>query len=413
MRIKKALLLLALIFTAKLFSQDSTSADGLFQSAKKAAFNNRDYPKAIALSKQALLIAPKYSDIHIFLGRLYTWSNFYDSAKSTFEYVLSYSPDNEDASSAYTDLEYWNNHNQAALKVVNNGLRYHPASELLLLKKAKVLFALRSFKESAEIVNHILEINKNNTEARALAERIKEAVAKNSIGVSYSFTTFDKQFSDPWHIASIDYGRQTKLGSLNFRLNYANRFKQNGVQLETDLYPRINKTFYSYLSFGYSDNAGVFPKYRGGLSLYANLPRSFEAEVGTRYLYFSSSTWIYTFYLGKYYKNFLFGARTYLTPSSSTISQSYNVMARYYYGGNADDYFNINIGTGISPDERESAFLLNSSYKLKSTKASIDWKKSLNRLNIFGASAGWINQEYQPKTTGTQLDFGISYKRRF
>jgi YaiO family outer membrane protein len=413
MRIKKALLLLALIFTAKLFSQDSTSADGLFQSAKKAAFNNRDYPKAIALSKQALLIAPKYSDIHIFLGRLYTWSNFYDSAKSTFEYVLSYSPDNEDASSAYTDLEYWNNHNQAALKVVNNGLRYHPASELLLLKKAKVLFALRSFKESAEIVNHILQLNKNNTEARALAERIKEAVAKNSIGVSYSFTTFDKQFSDPWHIASIDYARQTKLGSLNFRINYANRSKQNGMQYEADIFPKISRTFYSYVSFGYSENLSVFPKFRGGLSVYANLPKSFEAEVGTRYLYFSSSTWIYTFYIGKYYKSFLFGARTYLTPSSSTISQSYNAMARYYYSSNADDYFNINVGTGISPDERQSAILLNSTYKLKSNKVSIEWRNSFNNLNVVAVNAGWINQEYQPKKKGNQFDLGISYKRRF
>jgi YaiO family outer membrane protein len=292
-------------------------------------------------------------------------------------------------------------------------LRYHPASELLLLKKAKVLFALRSFKESAEIVNHILQLNKNNTEARALAERIKEAVAKNSIGVSYSFTTFDKQFSDPWHIASIDYARQTKLGSLNFRINYANRSKQNGMQYEADIFPKISRTFYSYVSFGYSENLSVFPKFRGGLSVYANLPKSFEAEVGTRYLYFSSSTWIYTFYIGKYYKSFLFGARTYLTPSSSTISQSYNAMARYYYSSNADDYFNINVGTGISPDERQSAILLNSTYKLKSNKVSIEWRNSFNNLNVVAVNAGWINQEYQPKKKGNQFDLGISYKRRF
>jgi len=118
------------------------------------------------------------------------------------------------------------------------------------------------------VVNRVLKINKNNSEARSLAERIKEAVAKNKIGISYDLTHFDKQFNDPWHIVSIDYGRQTKLGSFNLRVNYANRFKESGVQYEADAYPRINKTFYSYISFGYSGDVGVFPKYRVGASLY-------------------------------------------------------------------------------------------------------------------------------------------------
>jgi hypothetical protein len=88
-------------------------------------------------------------------------------------------------------------------------------------------------------------------------------------------------------------------------------------------------------------------------------------------------------------------------------------MARYYYSGNADDYLNINIGTGISPDDRPSAILLNSNYKLVSNKASLAWKRSFSKLNIFGVNAGWVSQEYLPKTKGNQFDFGISYQRRF
>ncbi len=410
---KIVLSILIIFLNLSLSAQDSTSSDGLFQLARKAAFDEKNYPKAIELSKRALDISPKYSDIRIFLGRVYTWSNMYDSAKTAYEYVLSYDVNYEDAYAAYTDLEYWNDHNESALKLVNTGLTHHPKSETLLLKKAKILFALRQFKESADAVNEVLKINKANTEARAFAERIKEAVANNRIGINYSYTTFDKQFADPWHIISFDYGRQTKLGSFAARINYANRFKQNGLQYELDAYPRINKTFYSYVSLGYSNNVGVFPKYRAGLSLYMNLPKSYEAEVGTRYLYFTDATWIYTLYLGKYYKNFLFGARTYLTPSSSKISQSYNLMARYYYSGNADDYLHLNVGTGISPDDRQSSILINSNYKLVSNRASLDWRKSISRLNIFGVSAGWVNQEYLLKTKGNQFEVGVSYQRRF
>lgn len=406
------LIIFAAFIALSSFSQDSTSSDGLFQMARSAAFDEKNYPKAIELSKKALVISPQYSDIRIFMGRVYTWSNQYDSAKAAFEYVLNYAPDNEDASSAYADLEYWNDNNESALRVADNGLKHHPNSESLLVKKAKVLYALRRYEESADVIDAVLKLNKNNTEARALSERIREVRAKNRIGISYDFTSFDKQFADPWHIVSVDYGRQTKLGSFTARVNYANRFKESGIQYELDAYPRINKTFYSYLSFGYSGDVGVFPKYRAGASLYINLPKSFEAEVGTRYLYFSDATWIYTLYLGKYYKSWLFGARTYLTPSNNNISQSYNVMARYYYGG-ADDYIHFNIGTGISPDDRPSAVLLNSNYKLQSNRASVAWKKSITKLNVIGVNAGWVNQEYLPKTKGNQFDIGISYQRRF
>jgi YaiO family outer membrane protein len=409
---KLVLFIAGLFLTLYSFSQDSTTADGLFQIARKAAFDEKDYLKAIDYSKRALTISPSYTDIRIFLGRVYSWSKQYDSAKTTFDYVLAQQPQNEDASAAYTDLEYWNSHYDAALKIVDNGLQHHPNSEVLLLKKAKIFFALRRFTEASIIINKVLQLNKNNEEARALAERIKDASTKNKIGISYDYSHFDKQFPGPWHIISLDYTRYTGIGPLTFRANYANRFKRSGMQYEVDAYPHINKTFYAYLNLGYSADSSVFPKYRGGFSLYANLPKSFEAEAGIRYLKFSGATWIYTLYFGKYYKSFLFSSRVYLVPSNTNISQSYNVSARYYYKG-VNDYLTLNLGTGISPDERASSILLGSGYKLRSNRASIIWQQSFKNLNILRLSAGWINQEYLPDTRGNQIDFGISYQRRF
>jgi YaiO family outer membrane protein len=124
----------------------------------------------------------------------------------------------------------------------------------------------------------------------------------------------------------FDYTRTTGIGSVTGRVNYANRFKNNGLQYELEAYPHISKTFYSYVSVGYSDSIGVFPHWRGGFSLYANLPKSFEGELGMRYLQFSGDpTFIYTAYLGKYYKSWLFSARTYVTPGTftKTLSASY------------------------------------------------------------------------------------------
>ena len=267
--------------------------------------------------------------------------------------------------------------------------------------------------EAQNVVKLLLQKNPKNPQIKALSEPRKDGSFKNKIGFTYDYTYFDKQFSDPWHIASLDLGRQTKLGSVIGHLNYANRFRSSGLQYELEAYPHISKHFYSYVSAAYSGNAGIFPKYRTGFSLYGLLPASMEAEMGFRYLYFSSSTMIYTAALSKYYKNWLFIGRTYLTPGDNEISQSYNLTGRYYYGG-ADDYFFFIAGKGISPDDKPQAVLLNKQYqKLQSVKAGLGYRHAFGKRYVLTLDAGWINQEYRPDTKGNQISTGISYQVRF
>jgi YaiO family outer membrane protein len=393
--------------------EDTTNSDGLFQAARKAAFDKKDYATAKAYCYKALNMSPGYADIRIFLGRIYAWTDNFDSAVYCFEYVLKDNPSYEDNYLAYSDLLYWNNQYLKGLEICNTGLSHHPQSNNLLLRKAKHLNQLANYKEAYQIVQQILTLDKNNTEARALAGRLRELSAKNRIGVSYDYTYFNKQFDDPWHLVAVDYSRVTKLGSIAARLNYANRFKESALQYEFDAYPRISKTFYSYASIAFSDTSGVFPKFRAGFSLYANLPKSFEAEAGFRYLKFDTETWIYTLYLGKYVSNWLVYARTYLTPGQYEISQSYNVGARYYYKGNADEFVWLNIGTGISPDDRSLAQQLDADYKLVTQRASVSWRFAANKFNFFTASAGWIHQEYFKDTYGNQIELGLAFIHRF
>ncbi len=400
------------------FSQDTTSSDGLLQIARKAAFDEKNYSKAKVYLNRALTISPNYSDIRIFLGRIYSWTNHYDSAKYCFDYVIKNKPDYEDASLAYSDLEYWNDHYANGLIVCNNALQYHPQSEELLIRKTKILRALKNYKQADSTVQFILKLNRNNTEARSLADKIKEEAAKNKISLEYDYVYFDTQFPNPWHLVSIDYGRSTKIGTVIGRINYANRFAENGLQLEADAYPKISKTFYSYVNLGYSNNnQGVFPTWRGGFSLYANLPKSFEGELGFRYLQFTGTpTWIYTAYLGKYYKSWLVGARTYIIPSTytNTLSVAYIGTARYYFSGNADDYIGGTLGYGISPDDRSVASQLGTlNNQLPTYKFGAFFKKKVSHMNVLAIDATWYNQEYLPSTIGNQFQIGISWQFRF
>ncbi len=390
----------------------NADSDKLFQLARKAAFDKKNYSLAIELCKKALDKSPGYADIRIFLGRIYTWNDQLDSARQSFERVIEKDPGYADVYVAYADLEYWNDQPEKALQLTNKGLQLNPESTELLLRKAKILNNLKRPKEAIDVIEKLLKLDPKNTEGRLLASRLKDAVAKNKIGVGYDYTTFDKQFSDPWHIVSLDYTRQTKIGSVGAHINYANRFKRSGVQYEMDAYPSLGKNFYGYIGAAYSSDVGIFPKYRGGFSIYASLPKSFEAEGGIRYLYFSDATLIYTASLSKYYKSWLFTARTYLTPGETKISQSYNATARYYFGG-ADDFIGLTLGTGISPDETPASILLNSNYKLITQKASLAYRHSFKKKHIVSLSAGWVKQEYLPKTRGTQLEAGLAYQIRF
>ena len=405
-------LLILLAIGGSVKAQDANTPDGLFAAARKEAFDNKNYNAAIALAQKANQLNPAYTDITVFLGRLYAWKEMPDSARYYYNMALEQNPAMIDAYAAYGDLELWNNNYETSIDILNKGLSYDSAAVPLLLRKAKVLNAIREYKAAIDVLDILLMYDRKNTQARALASQIRDNVSRNRIGVKYDYVHFDKQFPDPWQFVSIDYTRQTKAGPVTARLNYGNRFKTSGVQYELEAYPRFSKTFYGYVNIGYSDDLTVFPRWRAGASLYTNLPKAFESEIGVRYLYFNSDAFIYTLYVGKYHNNFLFGARTYLAPASKNIAQSYSVLARYYYGG-IDDYVGLTAGAGLSPDDRRVNVQLNSNYKLRTYTGELTVRHSIRKLNVVTLNISLLNQEYLPGMIGNQIQAGIGYIRRF
>ena len=404
--------LLLLLFPFALYSQQNLTADELFVEARNAAFEQKDYPTSIKLAKQALDQAPEYTDISIFLGRVYTWTDDLISARAVFEGLQKREVKDEDFFIAYASLEYWNDQNSKAIEILNRGLQYHPESQELLLLKAKVDYNSNNYTEAEKSVNTLLKIDPKNTEARALSIKINDFTSKNAIGITYNYSHFDRQFDDDWHIVGVSYKRITPIGSVILKGNFANKFAETGTQLELEAYPKLSKMFYLYVGAGYSNDVGIFPKFRSGVSLNANLPKSYEAEIGYRQLYFSNNIWMYTASVGKYYKNFWFNLRTYITPDNKNISHSYTGTVRYYTKG-ASDYFAFQIGSGISPEDYQSSLLENETYKLKTFKVGGEYNFAIKKTNLFSISAMYYNQEYLPNTKGNQYDISLGYTKKF
>ncbi|WP_207496972.1 YaiO family outer membrane beta-barrel protein [Aridibaculum aurantiacum] len=410
----RMLLIFSAIYVAGVLQaqQPVPTASELFHEARSAAFDQKDHVKAKALATQALSLAPFNADIQVFLGRLYAWDKQYDSSRFHLKHVLAYAPLHEDAYLAYTDLEVWNGHQQLALEVCNKGLAVYPTSVDLLVKKAGILQGLKQYQEAWQVIEQVTKQSQHHPAANALATSIKDAMAVNSVAVRYNFSHLDNLPNQPWHMASVAYTRQSSFGPITGSIHYAKRYGTNGWQAELEAYPRINKTFYSYVNFGYSPGDRVFPRSRGGLSLIANLPRGFEAEAGVRYLHFDNTTWLYTLYAGKYYKKFLFGARMYVSPNVNSSAQTFNFTGRYYLKG-ADDYVGISLGSGISPDDRATNIQFNNKSRLHSKQATVNFQHRVWKRNYVTLHAGFLRQAYENNVSMGQLDVMAGYQVRF
>ncbi|HUX61488.1 MAG TPA: tetratricopeptide repeat protein, partial [Ignavibacteriaceae bacterium] len=224
----KYLLFIIIVFvSADLFAQNSQSSDELFKLAHEAAFQQKDRAKARALCFEILKKSPNYTDVSVFLARLYTWDDMYDSARVVFSKIFARDSSNYDAISAAIDLEYWSDNPKKALIYCNLGLEKYPKSEDFLLKKSRVLADMKQYDAAFNTIETLLKINNSNPEAISFAERLKEEVRINAITINYSYEKFNEIFS-PWQLGYIQYSRQTPIGTTILRANLANRFDTKG-----------------------------------------------------------------------------------------------------------------------------------------------------------------------------------------
>jgi YaiO family outer membrane protein len=232
----------------------------------------------------------------------------------------------------------------------------------------------------------------------------------NTFSILYEHTHFDKQFSNDWKIASLEYKRHTGFGTLVGRVNYANRFAKSGWQAEVESYPVISKKFYAYAGVSYANDVPVFPKWRTGSTLYYTFVKSWEAEGGFRYLYFDRSIWMGTASISKYAGAWLLNARFFFSVRAPFENQSFFLKAQRYLK-NEQDYVWLQVGSGVSPDEARS-IQLNMAAKLVSKRINAGAKLSLNKSMQLMLSAGYARDEYRIKTFGSQYNgsAGLSLK---
>jgi len=395
-------------------TKDTPSLDSLLVQARKLAFNDGKV-QARKICKQILTRDSTYWDAAVLMGRTYAWDQKYDSARIVLNKVIEQRAGYYDAVDALIDVELLSDNYLRAIKYADIGLSFHPNDGAFLYKKARAMNSSGDADKASSILNQIITIDPSNTDARALLLSIRRDKMINKFTLNY--WTYIYKDDSPWNFASAAIGRKTSLfGTVVLRYNYARRFGFDGHQVEFDAYPTIVKGIYLYFNSGISTKKN-FPYSRLTMEPYFKLPAGFEMSIGFRYMNFddkriaavdSNMVMIYTGTIGKYWGNYWFSFRPYLTPGKDGWSTSANLTVRRYLA-KEDSYLSLVVGTGISPDVQQFAY--DPRYYLKSSKITLEYQQKIAYRYLINLGTGFAQEEIRAGTTRNRfsIDVGLSY----
>jgi YaiO family outer membrane protein len=200
----------------------------------------------------------------------------------------------------------------------------------MLLARARALRALQRPSEARDTLDRLLVIDPRNEQALQMRRSVQGSLRLWQMHVSGSYDAFSDQ-RIAWREWQASVSRTTPIGSVIVKGSRAERFGYQDNQFEVEAYPRIRPGTYAYVAAAYAPEAVLYPSYRYAADIYQSLGAGFEGSAGYRRLGFGSGVSIYTGALSKYYGQWLFTGRTYITPNSVGTSRSYHGSFRRYF----------------------------------------------------------------------------------
>lgn len=390
-------------------AQDSFDPDELLVQARELILDKK-YNEGRLVAFRALEKYPNYADILILVGRSYAWEGKNDSASIFLERAIVASPDYSDGYVAYLDNLFWDEDLVKAEEILAKAKSSlgSPIPDEIVYRESRLLYYRERYNEAFALAQPLYRKGFKQEGLLGYLKNLERLKNVNAVGATYDYDTFMGDIT-PWHTWSV-YGRtRTNLtGGLIARVTQSVRFEDFGTLYELDAYPSIGKNGYGYINIGGSSTT-FFPKFRFGASYFHNLKNAWEVEGGYRYLGFSLPTHIFTASVGKYVGNWWFNFRANFIPEVDYgINTSGQLTARYYFK-TAEDFFSLQIGTGVSPDEetRDQTQLLNS-YRARFGMQQLVSPKFM----IYGFT-GYSRDELSADRYRNNLNFSLGLEYRF
>lgn len=403
--------IIILFMANQLFAQINT--DSLFMVAIEQSRTD-DYDNAIINAKKVLEIHPDRADVAVFIANVYAWDRNYNLAKFYINSAYDLKPISEPLYDSWLNIVLWNAEYQQVLNTADVAEENRYSNEYNLLLKRLIAYKyLNEFDAAADLFKN--GENKDLFDSAQINGLARELIVKSKSHTAtayYSVDLFDNNDPKPQHLAYLDYSFKIKKNTLIFRVNYANRFDENGVQLEADYYQLLKKSKYLYFNYGVSVYNDLFPKHRAGAEFYFPLKRSFEASIGARYMNFTNNdVYTATGHISKYVSYYWIALRPYYTFQEQGNSFSLVANVRRY-GRSTLSYWGIELGYGNSPDER---YILDPSgdyFNLNSYRIKLEKNFMVGKSDDLKISFGYSYEETAKELFRPRYTVEIIYKHR-
>lgn len=396
----------------------------MFQFARKLALDGKR-DEARAACKEILMEQPDYYDARILIGRSFAWDGNFEEARKELQLVLDQDFDNKDAILAMIDVEHWAKNLSKAIFYCEYGQSFYPSEEIFMIQKAKLLLEKGEESKSLQSLNELLELHPESEEGRKMLAKYKSARMKHKLIYQHDFERFSKPYLRRWHVSSFQLARRNNWGSVIGKVNLGDLVakgeefwsKKVNKQFEVDAYPRISSWNYFYLNYGYSPD-NLFPRHRAGAEWYQKLPAAFEVSAGFRYLRFQGDSggknvYIYTGSVGKYYRNYWFSFRTYLSPKNNNVSQSYWLISRRYLR-DSENYIGLELGSGVSPDDARGNVSSLATYKYNSYGVKLAYQDQFfSKRLTYLIRMGYENEEFEINNDRNVLTLSVKLSYQF
>jgi len=335
-----------------------------------------------------------------------------DSALYMYQQVLALNPKDSLALQSSINLLNAQQRYDSALAYVQEGLRYYPDNEALLLKRAVTLENRKDYSNAALAADTLAR--KYPTAAnKDYYDQLYNKTLRNQFGLYYLNSSYDYT-SNKYNIATVEYRRLMKRGgSYAFRLDYAGRKDGNGLQGEAEMYYVHNPKLYSYGLVTYS-NKVVFPQLRAGYSLFKTFGKEVEGELGVRYLNLDSLSSIAgVASIAKPFGDFWVNFRAYVISEESDVYTSFNLTTRYYTDARRQDFVSLIAGIGTSPDDRSRLINLPELSGLLTHSVAAGYQKVIKYRTTLGLYGTWINSKIADNQYRNQYDIYLLFMRKF
>jgi len=358
----KALMLACAVAMAPVaFAQDVASGDSYdqqFARARELATNGQR-EEAIALYTALLAQSPTNTDVLLARGRTFAWMKRWPEAEADLVAVTTAKPDYADAWSALGDMYLWSDRPQQAAAAYARWSELRsddPAAAIALGRAHRAagdLAAARTDFEAARARG--ADPAQADDYLASLQPRIADQ--ENALPVGYlwqlrvggTHTSFDPSSRENWNEYEVSLRRKFERGSLALEMLRAHRFGDHDTAWALDGYVSLWERAYANVRYQRGPDDGLFPNNAWRAELFQGVGQGWELSGSYDHLEFGDSdTDMYGVGVGRYWGDFYARYRLLHVPGVGSGSLNHRAQLRWYYAGNADDYFEVSAAHGRS-----------------------------------------------------------------